>query len=97
MNIVITESAAGDIADGYQFYEEKELGLGSYFEASIFSDLRSLHLYAGIHELWFDKFFRKVCGTFPYAIFYQIEDDEVLIYAVLDLRRDPEWISERLN
>ena len=97
MNIVITVSAAGDIADGYQFYEEKEKGLGSYFEASIFSDLRSLHLYAGIHQSSFARYYRKVCSTFPFEIFYRIEDNTVIVYAVLDLRRDPDWISQRLN
>jgi hypothetical protein len=97
VNIVITLSAAEDIVGGFQFYEEKEAGLGSYFEASIFSEIRSLHLYAGIHQICFDLYFRKVCTTFPYAIFYRIEGQEVLIYAVLDLRRDPEWIGDHLG
>ena len=97
MNIVITLSATEDIADGHLFYEEKETGLGYYFETSIFSDIRSLHVYAGVHEVWFGKYFRKICSTFPYAIFYTVEASEVRIHAILDLRRDPLWISDRLN
>ncbi len=97
MNIVITLSAAEDIAEGFLYYEDKEFGLGHYFETSVLSDIRSLHLYAGLHEVWFERYFRKVCDTFPYALFYRIENEHVLVYAVLDLRRDPAWIRNRLN
>lgn len=49
MNIRITEAAADDIAIGYIFYEQQAEGLGDYFEASIFADLRSLVIFAGVH------------------------------------------------
>ena len=32
---------------------------------------------------------------FPYGIFYAVEDDSVLVYAVVDLRRDPEFYLAR--
>jgi hypothetical protein len=38
-------------------------------------------------------------AKFPFAIFYRFERDKELIrvYRVLDLRRDPLWIRERLR
>lgn len=33
---------------------------------------------------------------FPYAIYYDIEDDRVAVYAVLDLRANPKTNSEKL-
>lgn len=36
MNIFITRSAIDDIVSGYDFYEAQELGIGAYFEDSIF-------------------------------------------------------------
>ncbi len=42
MEVVITESAADDLGDGHDFYEETEFGLGDKFVTSIMSDLRSL-------------------------------------------------------
>ncbi|MGD9564297.1 MAG: hypothetical protein AB7F88_19110 [Pyrinomonadaceae bacterium] len=68
MNIVITESAADDIADGYLFYEQQFPSLGGYFETSIFADFRSLVLYAGVHEIHFDHYYRKIATRFPYSI-----------------------------
>ena len=85
MRIEITRSASDDIADGHLFYESREVGVGYYFENSIMSDIRSLIIYAGIHEIHFNGYHRMVTHHFPYAIFYKVE------------RRDPEWIRERLN
>ena len=95
MRIEITRSAADDIADGHLFYESREAGIGYHFE--IMSDIRSLIIYAGIHEIHFDEYHRMVTHYFPYAIFYKVEDEVIRVYAVLNTRRDPEWISDRLN
>lgn len=47
MTIVITESAADDLAEGYLFYQEQQAGLGTYFESFLLAEIRSLLLYAG--------------------------------------------------
>ena len=49
MKIRIFDSAKLDLADGYFFYEEQESGIGQYFLDSLYSDIDSLALYAGIH------------------------------------------------
>ena len=97
MKIEITLSASDDVAGGHQFYEIQEAGLGHYFESSIMSDIRSLQVYAGIHEIRFEEYHRKIARHFPYAIFYRIEDEVIRVYAILDTRRNPDMISERLN
>lgn len=97
MNIVITGSAADDIAEGYLFYERQFKGLGAYFEASIFADLKSLTIFAGVHEVHFDIYYRKISTKFPYAIYYTVETDLVRIHAVADTRRDPTLIETRLG
>jgi hypothetical protein len=50
MKIVILPAARDDLADGLRFYEHQQEGLGGYFLESLFSDIDSLHLYAGIHR-----------------------------------------------
>ncbi len=97
MTIVITGAAADDIAEGFSFYESQSQGLGEYFEASIFADLRSLVIYAGSHEVHFERFYRKIASRFPCAIYYTLEDDLVKIFAIADTRRDPVRIEDRLG
>lgn len=97
MKIVIQSSALADLADGFDFYEEKEPGLGGYFLDSLYSDIDSLQFYAGIHIVHFGKYHRLLSKRFPCGIYYQVEENTILVRAVLDLRRDPKWIKRRLR
>ena len=96
MNIQITESAYTDIETASQFYEDQEEGLGIYFQDSIFSDIDSLLIYAGIHQKQYTKY-RLLSQKFPYAIYYDFHDDSVIVLAVLDCRRNPVWIKKKLK
>ena len=96
MKIVIQSSADEDLAEGFSFYEQQEAGLGVYFLDSLSSDIDSLKLYAGIHIKVFDSY-RLLSRRFPYAVYYSIEGEMILVEAVLDCRRDPTWIQERLK
>jgi hypothetical protein len=50
MRIEILDKAEDDLVAGFHFYEEQETGLGTYFLESLYSDIESLKLYAGIHR-----------------------------------------------
>ncbi len=97
MKIVIQSSALADLADGFDFYEWNEPGLGGYFLDSLYSDIDSLQLCAGIHMVHFGKYHRLLSKRFPYGIYYQIKENSILVRAVLDLRQDPEWIKRRME
>jgi hypothetical protein len=34
---------------------------------------------------------------FPFGIYYEVEDEVVYVYAILDLRRDPLWVRKQLR
>ena len=82
MKIQISESTYNDLGEGYLFYESQREGLGSYFQESLFSDIDSLKLYAGIHFKHFGRY-RLLSKRFPYAIYYTIQSDVIIISAVL--------------
>ena len=64
MRIEIPGSAGKDLIDGFKFYENQSRNLGDYFLASIFSDIKSLRVYAGIHALHFG-YHRLLANRFP--------------------------------
>lgn len=97
MKIRILRSARRTIADGIRFYEAQDIGLGAYFLNSIMSDLRSLKIYAGIHQKYDDHYYRMICKRFPYSIYYRKEGSAVDVYAVLDDRRHPDFTREFLR
>ena len=96
MRIEILAEAEQDLLDGFRFYERQSEGVGGYFVDSILTDIESLHLYAGIHVLQFG-YHRMLAKRFPFAIYYRAEKQVVRVYAVLDCRRDPAWIRDRLT
>ena len=51
MMIEILSEAQDDLVAGAKFYEGRRVGLGEFFLNSLYSDIDSLLLYAGIHRL----------------------------------------------
>ncbi|MBF0220345.1 MAG: type II toxin-antitoxin system RelE/ParE family toxin [Gammaproteobacteria bacterium] len=97
MKIAILPAANEDLINGYHFYEQQQSGVGDYFLDSLFADIDSLIIYHGVHSLLFNRYYRMLAKRFPFAIYYTIEDETIVIYAVLDNRRDPAWIEGRLE
>jgi hypothetical protein len=44
-----------------------------------------------------DGFCQMLVKRFPFAVYYLHEGQVIEIYAILDCRRDPEWIVKRLG
>ena len=97
MTLRILASARRDLEDGYSFYESQEEGVGDYFLSSVRADIESLRLTAGIHPVKHRDYHRMLCRVFPFAVFYTRKADVVIIHAVLDCRREPDWIRHRLQ
>lgn len=95
MDVQILDEAQQDLLEGFRFYESRSEGLGGYFLDSLFSDIDSLQLYAGIHPLHFGCQ-RLLSKRFPYAVYYRVENNAVRVHAVLDCRRDPDRTRKRL-
>ena len=96
MKIEILDDAGDDLIVGFRFYEEQADGLGSYFLDSIFADIDSLLIYAGVHRVVYGSH-RSLASRFPFAIYYRIEGEVVRVRAILDCRRSPTWIRRRLH
>ncbi len=96
MDIRLLESAKEDLRSGWFFYERQSPGLGDRFLDAIEADVNALPRYAGIH-LKVDGFHRMLIQRFPFALYYLMEENSIDVYAILDCRRDPNWIRDRLG
>ena len=72
--VVTLREVADDLNDGKAFYDQSESGVGDYFGDSLFADIDSLIIYAGIHDRKYGLH-RMLAKRFPYAIYYEIADE----------------------
>lgn len=96
MKIDILSVAVRDMALGRDFYETQQAGLGVYFLDSLFSDIDSLLLHAGVHTSFFG-FHRALSRRFPFAIYYRINGETIEVWRVLDCRQNPAKTAKTLG
>ena len=94
--VVVLADAAEDIEAARNFYEAQEHGVGEYCVDSLLADIESLGLFSGIHPMHFE-FHRMLASRFPFGIYYREHEMETQVFAVLDLRRNPNWIRKELS
>jgi hypothetical protein len=97
ISVQISEDALQDLNDGFLFYEAQAAGLGDYFAACLRADIEGLKVSAGVHRVVYEDYHRLLSRVFPCGIFYTVEGDVAVVWAVIDLRRDPAWIREHLK
>ena len=96
-DVQISADALEDLNNGYLFYEAQEPGLGEYFAACLRADIEGLRVSAGVHRVVYRDYYRLLSKVFPYGIIYTIEQERAVVWAVVDLRRSPEWIRQHLT
>lgn len=88
MKLRILPSAVQDLDRGREFYAQQGDSLGDYFLDSLFSDIDSLELYAGVHAKFFG-YYRLLAQRFPFAVYYKVDGDICIVWRVLDCRQNP--------
>jgi hypothetical protein len=96
VKVKILPTALEDLDRGRKFYCRQERSVGDYFLDSLFSDIDSLELYAGVHMKVFD-FHRLLAKRFPFAVYYKIDGDVCIVFRVLDCRQEPDTAVDALT
>ena len=96
MKLRILSLAYRDLETGRDFYEMQQEGLGAYFLDTLFSDIDSLLLHAGVHIQNFG-YYRALSKRVPYSIYYKVSGDIIEIWRVLDCRQNPRRTKRALT
>ena len=94
--VFLLKEATVDLEESRLFYDLQEKGVGDYFFDCLISDLECLDFYSGTHSKTFGLY-RMFSKRFPFAIYYEIDNDIVEVVAILDMRRDPSLIQRKLG
>jgi plasmid stabilization system protein ParE len=86
-----------DALAGYRWYEQRALGLGEEFLRMFYACAGEIpqnpSLYPAIHR----TFRRRLLRRFPYAIYFRIVDDEVVVFGLFHCARNPRTIDAALQ
>jgi len=96
MKLRILPLAVQDLHRGREFYARQGESLGDYFLDSLFSDIDSLELYAGVHAKAFG-YHRLLAKRFPFAVYYKVDGDVCIVWRVLDCRQNPAKTARALR
>jgi len=97
VELVVTAEAECDIADAFSWYEEQRVGLGEEFLTCVDASLQGIKRMPEMHGIAYRKFRRALVRRFPYAVFYEIEDERVVVYSVFHTAREPKKWRRRLQ
>ncbi|PKN27050.1 MAG: plasmid stabilization protein [Deltaproteobacteria bacterium HGW-Deltaproteobacteria-21] len=95
MRIRFLEIAAIELDEAIQYYSNEAAGLGEDFLNEV---LEALDRVAKFPEAWHPCSKRtRRCQThrFPYGIIYQIRKEEILVIAIANLHREPDYWEDR--
>lgn len=97
MRIKLLEMAQIELDDSIDYYNSECAGLGDEFLVEV---LHALNRIKNFPEAWHpftDLTRRCQLRRFPYGIIYQTLDSEILVIAVANLHRNPEYWNERIQ
>ena len=96
LNIVVRSSAEKDIAEAIEWYEKQLPGLGARFLNDIDQTINSIKDNPEIYRKVYKDFRRALLNKFPFGIYYLLESNRVVIFAVYHEKRNPKSWKKRV-
>jgi len=90
-------NARQEIANSFDWYESREIGLGDQFLGALDDCIRQIQLHPDLSPIAFKNYRRALLARFPFAIFYRINSSTLTMYAVFHCSKNPLRLSKRLT
>ena len=94
--LIVRPEAETDMIDAYNWYEGKNKNLGEKFIAEVDSVFNKIISNPEIYMLAFQNTRRCLCQRFPYAIYFSIQKENIIVHAVLHQRQNPLMWQNRI-
>ena len=95
MRVTFQLAAQKEMFESVAYYEQKDDGLGTKFLDEIDSTLSLISTYPESGTLLNTYARRVLLNSFPYGVVYRIFDNQIVILAIMHLRRKPNYWVKR--
>jgi plasmid stabilization system protein ParE len=90
--MIIRAEAEADLISARTWYERQREGLGAAFLLCVEEVLERIGRTPELYPIVYRDIRRALTRRFPYAVYYYIASNEVVVLGILHARRDPrEW------
>jgi len=89
--------ASAEIKASAIWYERKQPDLGKRFLAAIQDDIQRIQINPLLYPEIMPSIHRSITRSFPFGVVYKVNEDDIHIYAVMHLHRDPYYWKIRLT
>lgn len=86
-----------DAAVAYEWYENRDPGLGEEFESEFFAGASRISRNPLLYPEIKPGFRRILLHRFPYALYFKIEGDLIIVFGLFHCARDPRQVRRRLT
>ena len=94
--IIFKPEAEADIAEAFDWYEERDAGLGAEFIRCVESCAHGIERHPEMYPLVHKNVRQGITRRFPYSLFYFAGGDTIYVVSVFHASRDPSIWQERV-
>lgn len=96
-DVIYSASAEKDLKEIYNYYEEKQLGLGLRFISSFETSIAHIDNNNLIGQKITNNIRKFGLKLFPFILYYRITDNAIEIIGCFHVRRDPNYVRKRME
>lgn len=97
MNVEFLDIASDELHDAFEYYEYQQSNLGYRFISEVNNAVNLIKMYPSAWHKLSNSTRRCLVKTFPYGVIYQERDDTIVIIAVMNLHRKPNYWVNRVQ
>ena len=90
-------NARQEVADSFDWYESRDVGLGNGFLGALDDCIRLIRLHPEMSPVAFKNYRKALMKRFPFAVFYCVSSSLLTIYAVFHCSKSPFRLTKRLT
>ena len=95
MKILFHFEAEKELLDAINYYNERSKGLGLEFAKEAYSAIKRIKAFPNAWSKLSKNTRRCLLNRFPYGIVYSIKDNEIIILAIMQLNKKPDYWKNR--
>ena len=96
MNVVFLEEAEQEFLEAALYYENQAKGLGEKLMVGVYQAIEDIIDFPQNAQKLTENVRRKLLRHYPFGVLYRIDGDEIVIVAVMNLKRKPFYWLNRI-